>query len=127
MQAKPELFADVKNTAWSANGAYWVAEQRIIVAYAGGSFDGSNPIKREEAAAILWRLEGEPSASGAENTYSDSKEGSEILFFPMRWAIGEGILTVKAGNRLAPADAVSREEAAVIFERLCRKRVHMEE
>ena len=44
-----------------------------------------------------------------------------MLFRSMAWAVGEGIITGKDGNRLDPAGTVTRAEASLMLMRYLSK------
>jgi len=53
-------FTDVQNDP----AVDWAAGAGIVNGYADGSFDASDPVSREQIAAMLWRCEGSPAWAG---------------------------------------------------------------
>ena len=76
---------------------------------------------REQFAAMLYRFAGTPSLAEGSSTvldaYVDSSEVSQWAADAVAWAVEEGVLTGKPGERLDPSGAASRAEAAVMLAR----------
>lgn len=53
-------FADVSGDSWYADGVYWARLNGVVSGYSDSAFSPSDPLTREQLAAILWRYAGEP-------------------------------------------------------------------
>lgn len=107
-------FSDVPDGVWYAGAAGWAASQRLISGYGNGQFGPSDPVTREQIAAILWRYEGSPWADGGTD-FADEADISPWASTAVDWARANGILNGRDGNRFAPKDSASRAEVAAIL------------
>lgn len=110
-------FADVPGTLYSAGAIGW--------AYAGGAVRGIDedtfapgmPVLREQLAAILWRLQGEPPASRDLAAFCDAGTASPYAAGALGWAAASGLLLGDDQGRLRPRDCITRAEAAAVLMR----------
>ena len=85
-----------------------------------GISDGSNPngsITRQELAVMLYRSAGSQTGTAYLSGYADGDSVASWAADAVRWAVDEGILSGKSGNRLDPAGTASRAEVAVMLQR----------
>ena len=115
-------FPDVPATEWFANAAAWASTQGFMSGYSNGNFGPNDPITREQLAAILYRYasaKGYDVSSTADiSTYSDASATSDWAAAAVRWAVGSGLLSGKAGiggSRLDPTGTATRAEVAQIL------------
>lgn len=110
-------FADVPGTLYSAGAIGW--------AYAGGAVRGIDEdtfapgmlVLREQLAAILWRLQGEPPASRDLAAFCDAGTASPYAAGALGWAAANGLLLGDDQGRLRPRDGITRAEAAAVLMR----------
>lgn len=108
-------FADVKAGSYYTDAVIWTANNQIIDGYGNGKFGTNDPVTREQMLALLWRLNGKPSAeSGALSGYSDKDEISDWAKAAFEWAVGIGVINGKGSGILDPSGVVTRAEVAQI-------------
>ena len=90
-------FSDVAATAYYANAAAWAADSGLINGYAGGRFGVSDPVTRQQVAAILWRWAGSPEALAED--YPDESAIASYAQTAADWSRANGILTARADGR----------------------------
>ena len=113
-------FNDVSADAYYAGAVAWASSQRIISGYSDGTFRPSTPVTRVQFAAILWRTQGSPAASGA--TFADQSSIPDYAESAAAWAQSNGIITGTNGNRFDPEGIAIRAQTAVILHRYLTSR-----
>ena len=104
---------------WYEKGINWAVTNDIVDAE-----NAEGPVTRERLADMLYRarkLTGSADAKGDLSTYADAGTVSDWAAEAMAWAVGEGIITGKDGNRLDPAGTVTRAEASLMLMRYLSK------
>ena len=99
-------------STWYEAGMKWAVDEGIS--------DGSNPngsITRQELAVMLYRSAGAQPGTADLSGYADGDSVASWAADAVRWAVDEGILSGKSGNRLDPAGTASRAEVAVMLQR----------
>lgn len=80
-----------------------------------GLFGPYDDLTRAQAVVILWRIAGEPRATGSGN-FIDNADPTAFYYDALRWARGGGIVSGDGDtNRFRPNDSVTREELAVML------------
>ncbi len=101
-------FLDVPEGQWYTAAVLWAAENGVVCGYTHDSFGPQDFVTREQLAAMLWRLSGEPAPSGELINDAVSQWAGDA----MAWCLEKGILKDTDGKRTA-----TRGELAAI---LCR-------
>lgn len=107
-------FSDVAAGAWYTDAILWAQQEGILSGYGGGQFGPSDPVTREQIAAILWRDAGSPEVSANAN-FSDIATVSSFATTAVHWVYAEGIVTGKGNNRFDPQGNATRAEVATIL------------
>ncbi len=109
-------FADVADGIWYTNGVEWAAKNGIVNGYTNGKFGPTDPVTREQLAAILYRYAEykgyDVSAAVDLTAFADGGSVSAYAAPAVKWAVAEDILET-GGNKLRPRDAAIRAEVAV--------------
>ena len=103
-------FSDVPINAWYTDAVAWASENNLMSGYGGGRFGVNDPVTREQLAAILWRWAGRP--AGAAREFADRKQVAGYAAIAASWAVEDGLLRTRIGNRFAPREAATRAEIA---------------
>ncbi len=120
-------FSDVSKDDWFYNAIAWAVSEGIYEGYVGSDLFGpDDPLKREQAAAVLMRWTeangGDVSVRADLSEYPDAGDVTEWAVEYMSWAVGAGVLrgaeTPEGGLLLDPQSAASRAEAAMLMMRL---------
>ena len=109
-----DTFPDTAADSWYSGAVAWAAQNEYINGYDDGRFGPSDPVTREQFAAILWRYAGTPDAGSAQD-FADEAAISEYARDAVAWARSTGIISGRGGNLFAPRDSATRAEAAVIL------------
>ena len=110
-------FTDVANDAWYADAVIWAFGEGIVSGVGGGKFAPDASITREQLAAMLYRAAGSPEVQETTLTFNDASKVSSYAKSAICWAVEEGIVTGKGGNRLDPTGTATRAEVAQMLAR----------
>lgn len=114
-----DQFSDVAPNHWFAKAVSWAAANGVVTGYNDGTFLPNNAIKRQEIAAILYRLEGSPAADGSNLTgFPDYSSVQNWAKPALSWAVAEGLINgVATGgvSYLKPANPATRAQFANIM------------
>lgn len=100
--------------SWYLDAIAWAQSTGIINGYGDGVFGCDDALTREDAATILWRYAGSPSAETAP-TFADADEIFGYAATAVAWAGENGILSVDADGNIAPKREADRAELAVLL------------
>lgn len=116
-------FTDVSAGQWYSNAVSWASANGIVSGYGNGLFGPSDPITREQMAAILNRYSTykgyDAGTVGSITGFSDASQVSAYAVEPMGWAIGNGLISGVGNNTLAPKGNATRAQVATILKRFC--------
>ena len=114
-------FPDVPNHEWYSKAVWWARLHGIVSGYSNGAFGLNDPVTREQAVVILYRyakMKGlDVSASADLSKFADANDISGWALDAMKWAVAEGIIEGRPGNKAAPKDTSTRAEVATVFMR----------
>lgn len=126
LAGKPEasgtsLFEDVAANAWYTDAVLWASGSGIVNGYGSNRFGGSDPVTREQLAAMLYRyakfMQYDVSSSGKLSAYTDASRVSDWALEAMQWANAAGLITGRSSASLAPQGTATRAEVAIILMR----------
>ncbi len=114
-------FGDVKPGDWFFDDVGFVYTSGLMTGTGTESslFSPDMPMSRAMLVTVLYRLAGSPDTSGLPNVFTDVPEGSWYAS-AVAWAAANGITGGVGGNRFAPDDNVTREQAAAFLLRYAR-------
>lgn len=107
-------FIDVTEGAWYYDAVRYCYENSLMLGTTENTFSPNAPTSRAMIVAILWRLEGSPSAG--RNTFRDVPE-NQYYADAVAWAASQGIVSGFSDEIFAPGDAITREQMAAILYR----------
>ena len=118
-------FTDVPDDAYCVQVVKWASENSIVTGYENGEFRPSDPVKREQMAAILFnyaKLKGYD-VSGYEDMnfsrFSDHTELSAYALPAMQWCAGSGVIAGKGSGVLDPEGNATRGQTAKMLYCFC--------
>lgn len=115
-QYLPFIFSDVSSGDWFIQGGgknfLYALNNKLLSGYGNGLFGPYDSVTRGQVAAILHRMEGEPSASSPD--FSDVDYG-QYYGNAIRWARAVGVISGYGENNFAPDAPVTREELAAML------------
>lgn len=122
--AAPVAFTDVGATAWYAEAVGAARQAGLIDGFADGTFRPNAPITREQIAVLINRaakLSGQPLTAGhPASSFKDQALIGAWAREAVAAAQAAGIVQGRDDGTFAPAQAVTRAEAAVMLSRLLK-------
>ena len=110
--ASPHPFNDV-NASWQQDPVSWMYEQGITTGTSPVTYSPNETLTRGQLAALLWRLEGEPSAPSHpfNDVVASWQQG------PVSWmaSASPAITTGTSPSTFSPNDPVTRGQLATFF------------
>lgn len=108
-------FTDVKTGTWYTEAVVWAAKNSIVNGYPGNLFVPDRKISRQELVTILFRYAKYKNKNvKVPNTnlsvYTDAGNISSFALDPMRWAVGNEIVSGTTGNTLSPIGTATRAQ-----------------
>ena len=117
----PSGFTDVADGQWYSDAIAWAAANGIVNGVGGNKFAPSEPVTREQLAAIFFRYaKAEAPEADVLSGYPDAESVSTYARDAMAWAVSTGLVTGSKeadGTYLAPQGLAAREQAAAILMR----------
>ncbi|MGI5874622.1 MAG: S-layer homology domain-containing protein [Bacillota bacterium] len=114
LTAAPLVFSDVKATDWHYPYVSYAADKGLMNGVGGNRFDPNGTTTRAMIVTIIYRLEGEPAASGS--GFSDVAPG-KWYSNAVIWAKANNIVNGVDSKHFAPNNAITREQMAAILYR----------
>lgn len=116
------VFPDVPRSSGCYDAVSWAAGAGLVSGMPDGRFAPESGITRAQLVTILYRYavySGRSVATGSGiGTYADWRQVGAWCRESLSWAVEDGLLRGKSGNRLAPNDVVTHAEGAVFLQRL---------
>ena len=107
-------FTDASPTAWYHDGVHYCLDNGLMGGYPGSLFGPDDATTRGMIVTILYRLEGEPAASGSD--FTDVPAG-QYYTDAVAWAAANGIVNGYGDGAFGPEDPITREQMAAILYR----------
>lgn len=108
-------FTDVPPGAYYADAVRWAVDRGITSGVKPGRFAPGDPVTREQAVTLLWRLAGEPAA--APERFDDVAAGSYAAR-AIGWAQETGVTQGSTATTFSPLVVVNRADMVVLLHRL---------
>lgn len=130
--AKAASFADA-SADWYQDALSWAVEKGYVNGLSGIRFGPDAPITRQQATAILFRLNGGQSGTELtltgiyEQTFADSTTIASWAKDATWWAVYHELVSGVGGSRIAPEANASRAQIAAILLRYADQFMTMEE
>lgn len=115
--ASAASFQDVPADAWYVESVHYVSENGIMSGTGNNKFDPNGNVTRGMIVTILYRMEGNPSASG-NSAFQDVSKGA-YYEKAVNWAAKNGIVNGYSPTQFGPNDSITREQFAAILYRYC--------
>ncbi len=106
-------FSDLKPADWFYDSVAFAVRNGLFSGASATTFSPHEPMTRAMLVTVLYRLEGEPSVTGA-NGFTDVGSG-EWYTDAVIWAHAEGIVAGCGGGLFGPDDNITREQMAGIL------------
>lgn len=112
------VFTDVAANSWYAQAVDYVTKSRLMSGTSTGVFSPDSVMTRAMLVTVLWRAEGQTSASSSTSftdVSSDSWYSSAVA-----WAVENGIVNGTSDTTFSPDKSVTRQEIAAILQRYAK-------
>lgn len=110
-------FTDVKRTDWFYDAVSFTYNMGIMDGVETNKFSPSTTITRGMVVTMLWRMAGEPYASG---TYFDDVSYGRYYTTAVAWSARNNIIEGSGANTFGVDDPITREQLAVILYRYAK-------
>lgn len=107
-------FGDVGASEFYTEAVQWMVDNDITTGTSATCFSPGDPVTRGQAAAFMWRMEGEPSAPA--HSFSDVVASWQQG--PVSWMAANGITTGTTASTYSPDDVLTRGQLAALLWRL---------
>ncbi|MEM7143098.1 MAG: S-layer homology domain-containing protein [Actinomycetota bacterium] len=108
-------FGDVEREEYWAEPVQWMVDNDITTGTGEGCFSPDDPVTRGQAAAFMYRMEGEPAVSSG-HPFTDVTAGWQQD--AVAWMVRENVTTGTTPTTYAPDDALTRGQLAALLHRL---------
>ena len=108
-------FSDVAATAYWAEPVQWMVDNGITTGTSEGCFSPNASVTRGQAAAFMWRMEGEPEPDRA---HSFVDVHASWQHDAVSWMVEEGITTGTSASNYSPDMSLTRGQLAALLHRL---------
>ena len=107
-------FGDVPEQSFYTDAVQWMVDNDITTGTSASCFSPGDTVTRGQAAAFMWRMEGEPSAPA--HSFTDVAAGYQQA--PVSWMYANGITTGTSSSTYSPNDELTRGQLAALLHRL---------
>jgi hypothetical protein len=120
-------FSDVPAGTWHSEAVEWAASKGIVNGYGDGNFGPTDPVTREQLAAILFRyaqFKGYDVSVGEDTnilSYNDAFTWGQWAVSALQWACGAGVVEDAPVGMLRPTEAAIRSEIAKAIHVFCEE------
>ena len=111
-------FYDVYNTSWYYNALSWGVDNGVVFGLPDGGFGAKQEVTRQDLIVMLFRMAGEPEASGDVSGFDDSDRVKSYAKNAVSWALKYGLLYGDQNNKLNPRASLTRAELAAFVVRM---------
>lgn len=116
------VYEDISQDDWYYTDVLYAYQYGLMNGIGNGKFGPELSVTRGMFVTILYRMEGEPSASGVIQ-YTDVDKNA-YYENPISWATEYGIVDGVGSNRFAPDEPLTREQFATVIYRYAAKKGH---
>ena len=115
----PNKFKDVAAGKWYTTSVIWANYYGIVAGYEDGTFRPEQAVTRQDFAAILYKYSSvtkkNVTATGNIDVFRDKSTISNYAVTPMKWAVGNGLLSGMGNGILLPKGNATRAQLATII------------
>jgi len=117
-------FSDVANGKWYSQAVAWAAENKIVSGTSNATFSPNGMATREQFCVMLYNyiryLNIALPAEKSIGRFMDHEDISTWALPAVTWATANGLFSGTPENLLEPKELITREQAAVIMERMVK-------
>ena len=109
-------FTDVKTNAYYYKAVLWAVEHEITSGTSATAFSPNRTCTRGQFVTFLWRYEGKPAPTRADNPFTDVKAGA-FYYDAVLWAAENGVTTGITPTTFCPANTCTRAHVVTFLYR----------
>ena len=109
-------FTDVKNGTYYYEAVLWAVEKGITAGTSTTTFSPDDTCTRAQIVTFLWRYEGQPAPTTANNPFADVKE-SAYFAKAVLWAAESGVTSGTSATTFSPKDTCTRAQVVTFLYR----------
>lgn len=109
-------FGDVKNGTYYYEAVLWAVEKGITTGTSTTTFSPDDTCTRAQIVMFLWRYEGQPAPTTANNPFADVKE-SAYFAKAVLWAAESGVTSGTSATTFSPKDTCTRAQVVTFLYR----------
>ena len=109
-------FGDVKNGTYYYEAVLWAVEKGITAGTSTTTFSPDDTCTRAQIVTFLWRYEGQPAPTTANNPFADVKE-SAYFAKAVLWAAESGVTSGTSATTFSPKDTCTRAQVVTFLYR----------
>ncbi len=116
-KAGKAAFSDIESGSWYENAVGWASENNLVNGISSRGFEPNEEITREQLVTMLYRyakFKGYRTDIG-ESDFTDNDEISDWAKEAVLWAVKQKIIFGTDENKVLPAEASTRAQAAVMI------------
>ena len=112
----PDLFLDVPVDSFYYEPVVWALDSGVTTGATGTTFDPNGQCLRAQVVTFLWRAEGCPEPTSAENPFVDVEKGS-FYEKAVLWAVEKGITNGADATHFNPMGVCNRAQVVTFLHR----------
>ena len=109
-------FADVKETDYFYKAVLWAKETGVTSGTSATTFNPGGGCTRAQVVTFLWRAEGKPAPTSANNPFTDVPAG-QYYTDAVLWAVGAGVTTGTGATTFSPDKTCTRGQIVTFLYR----------
>ena len=117
MKFLPNTFKDVKADDWFAPAVDFVKAMGLMKGVEDDVFAPETKVTRAMVVTVLYRLAGEPGATGLESKFTDVTDPNAWFYDAVLWGTEAGVVKGMGDGTFAPNAEVTREQMATFLSR----------
>ena len=108
-------FTDVQADAYYCKAVLWAVENGITNGTSATTFGPNNGCTRAQVVTFLWRAEGEPEPTSANNPFTDVTGG--YYYKAVLWAVENGVTAGTSATAFSPNQTCTRGQIVTFLYR----------
>ena len=110
-------FTDVPRSEWYAEAVDFAEASGLMNGVGDHRFDPQGSVTRAMVVTVLYRLAGEPGATGLESKFTDVTDPNAWFYDAVLWGTEAGVVKGMGDGTFAPNAEVTREQMATFLSR----------
>ena len=113
-------FRDVKENDYYYKAVMWAVENEITAGTGENTFSPKNTCTRGQIVTFMYRANGKPESSGAQNPFGDVKSG-DFFYEAVLWAVENDVTSGTSATAFSPRNTCTRAQVVTFLYRYANK------